>query len=444
MEIETVKSTEQKLQEVKEKAARIREQLIQPDSILRSIYNTNSPKKDAIVTWAEALEEEVGYEHELKIEPIVEEVGQIANYIIDEMQDMGLNKTTYTYEYKVLGHKYKNPSKSHSRKQENIWSTESTKNSSKPIANYELENESFIETINREIHFLKNLRTKAKTTRILSGLTSNERLKYEEINLRTQATQLIAEQIIDDRQSVPTLAQLKLVMSVVGATNNSAASMYVTQIKKFGANKMEESQNFFIATSRVVMKYFSDKDKQLFTDTFKNIRILRKKITKMDEKIKKANVAGVKDNAKPDDFLTSKQGMKIVYGLVKNVLPVFDHRLGEGHNDRDAALMDDNYGLACPECGSYRVRERPYPDGGEWLCFCYKCEWWFEAKTVSKCWGCHLPLFDDILAVILKTAKPILNPKKEATGALEGSCPRCEKPIILPAKMFKITKLRGQ
>ena len=441
--VEPEKSLEEQLVEVKSEIAQLRENLSKPDAVLRAIYNTDSPKKGAIETWATKLEKEYYLECKLEKEPVVEKVGLISTFIINEMKDMGLHRSVFTYVYKSLGHKYKNAAKSHSTEDDEDWQSQTAKNSSKTIANYALENKSFIETVNRQIHFLKNLRTKAKSTRILSALNYNERIQYEEINLRTQATQLIGEQIIDDRQSVPTLAQLKLVLAVVAATNNSAAGMYISQIKRFGANKMEESQNFFVATSRVIMKYFSDKDKQLFAETLKNITILRKRIKKVEENIKKADIVEPKIS-KPDDFMTSKQGMKIVYGLVKNVLPIFDHKEGRGHYDRDAALLDDNYGIVCPECGSFRVRERAHPDSGEWLCFCYKCEWWFEAKTVSKCWSCHIPLFDDILAVILKTAKPILNPKKEATGALEGSCPRCQKPIILPAKMFKITKLRGQ
>ena len=432
------KTLQQKLEEVKQKLSWMDKQLLQPDSVLRGIYSTDSAKKDFIVTWAEALEEEYEYECKLKVQPIVEEVGLISTFIINKMKGMGLHRLAWSHTHKVLGHKYKNATRSHKQEPDNIWRTESAKSSSNTIANYELENQAFIQTLDQQISFLKILRAKARTTRILAALDYKQRLQYEDTNLRIQATQLIGKHVIDDRQSVPMYAQLKLVMAIVAATNNFAVNMYVAFIKRFGVNKMQEAENFFVATSRIAMKAFSDRDQKRFADIFKNMKIMRKRIQKIDEAHNKEKKPGTSDS------MTPKQGMKIVFGLVTNVLTVFDHKLGKGHKDRDAALMDGHYGLACPECGSYRVRERPFPDSGEWLCFCYDCEWWFEARTVSKCLNCHIPLFDEILEVILKTAKPILNTKKEHTGAMQSPCPRCKKPLILPAKMFRKTKLRGQ
>jgi len=445
LEVETQKilkiTPEEELEKLKNQEAWIKQQINQPDSVLRNIYSTDSPKKDLIVDWATQLERRYELELQLNLKPIVKEVGAISTYIKDELRKLKVHESTLHYVHEVLGVKYKYESKNryHQEDDENDLRGSTTQTSSNTIADFATENKSLIDTINQQMDFLHNLRNKAKSSRILSALSHEERLMYEETNLRIQATQLFAAQVIDDRQSVPINAQLKLVMAIVAATNNYAAGMYVSQVKQHGANKALESKDFFEQTSNAVLKIFSSKHKKLFKETFRKIKNLRAAIQKAEEKRKTKS-----DVQNPADAMTSKQAMKIVYGLIKNVIPLFDHKDVKGHHDRDAALVDGHYGLHCPECGSLRVREKEHPDSHEWLCFCYHCEWWFEAKTISKCWNCHIPFFDDILAVILQTAVDITNKRGEPLGAKKCECPRCEKEVILPAKMFQAPKLRGK
>lgn len=433
------KTIQEQLEESKVRVSWMEGELTKPDSVLRNIYSTDSAKKNFIVTWAEELEMQHNFESELEIEYTIKSVGMISSFIKSRMTRMGLHKSSLHYVHEVLGVKYKYEKYDHTKSGDGEGGDEPLLNSSNTIADFETENESFIETINQQMDFLHHLKEKAKSSRILSTLSLEDRLKYEETNLRTQATILFAAQVIDDRQSVPINAQLKLVMAIVAATNNSAAGMYVSKVKQHGANKALESEDFFKRASDIILKIFSHKHRKLFKDTFKNIKKVRILIQKIFEKNKTKM-----DIQNPADVMTSKQAMKIVYGFIKNVIPIFDHKAIDGHHDRDAALMDGFYGLPCPECGSFRVVEKAHPGSGEWLCFCYHCEWWFEAKTVSKCWNCHIPLFDDILAVILQTAVDITNKKGEPLGAKKCECPRCEKEVILPAKMFRAPKLRGK
>lgn len=424
------KTPEEELEHLKNNELWLKEQIKEPDNYLRNLYSTPAPKKDVIVLWAENLERQHELEIQLKQNQSLEAVGQISSYIKKELRHLGVHQSTLAYVHEVLGYKYKNVKYNTAENDDDEGEDNLRLDSSNEIADYDQENESLIQTINQQIEFLKNLRTKARSSHILSVLNDKQRLQYEETNFRVQATQLLADQLIDDRQSVPMNAQLKLIMAVVAQTNNFAAGMYVSQIKQFGANKMQEAKRFFKKGSEPIIQTLSKKNLKLYDTTLQNIKTLRKEFYNMQRRSK----AGP---SRLDDVMTSKQAMKIVFGLVKRVLAVFDH------TSRDEAILDGFYGLQCPECGSFRVKEKEHPDSHEWLCFCYKCEWWFEARTVVKCWHCHIPLFEDIMKVVLKTSSPVLGKHGEDTGVRESKCPRCENTLMLPAKMFKKPVLRG-
>lgn len=434
------KTPEEELEALKNNELWLKQQIQQPDNYLRTLYSTAAPKKDVIVLWADNLERQHELEIELHYDLTLESVGQISSYIKLELKHLGVHQSTLPYVHEVLGYKYKNEKYDSSKTDEDESEEKLRLDSSKPIADFEKENASIIQTFEQQRDLLKHFIDKAKSSKIASELNSVQLLEYEEMNLRIQATQSFAFQVIDDRQSVPVLSQLKLVNCIVGSTNNSAAGMYISQVKQYGANKKQEGDEFFNKISAMIFSALPDKYRKLFLATTKSIKKLKSIMQKIIEKqkIKQLPLKNL------DDVMTSKQAMKIVYGAVKNVLPVFDHTKVRGHNDRDAAIMDGYYGISCPECGSFRVREREHPDAHEWLCFCCKCEWWFEAKTVSKCWSCHMPLFEEILEIALQTATDVTNKKGQPIGVKETKCPRCEHVLVLPAKMFQRTKLRGK
>ncbi len=436
------KTPEQELEVLKNNELWLKEQIQKPDSYLRTLYSTAAPKKDVIVLWADNLERQHELELQLHYDPALDSVGEISSYIKSELRQLGVHQSTLSYVHEVLGYKYKNEKKNRYQDQTDDEELRglTSQSSSIPIAKFERENASLIETFEQQRELLKSFINKAKSSKILSQLNHMQLLQYEENNLRIQATQSFAFQIIDDRQSVPVLAQLKLINAIVASTNNSAAGMYVSQVKQYGANKKQEGDEFFNKISAMIFSALPDRYRKLFLETTKSIKKLKSIMQKIIEKQK----MGKLPPKNRDDLMTSKQAMKIIFGAVKNVLPVFDHTEVRGHHDRDVAIMDGFYGITCPECGSFRVRERIHPDSHEWMCFCYHCEWWFEAKTVSKCWHCHIPLFEDLLEIILKTANNMKTPDGKLTGAMKSKCPRCEEELILPAKMFQRTKLRGK
>ncbi len=423
-------SPSEELEKLKNDELWLKEQIQKPDSYLRNLYSSNAPKKDVIVLWADNLEKQHDLEVELKRTTVVDSVGQISSYIKSELRGLGVHESTLSYVHMVLGYKYKNDSRINDRYRENeVCDTEYRMNSSNTIADFEQENKPILDTIIQQMDFLKDYRNKAKSSHILSLLDNKQLLEYEETNLRMRATIMLADQFIDDRQSVPLYAQLKLVMAVVGSTNNYAAGMYVSQIKLFGSNRMAEAQKFFDKASTPVLELLPEKTKELYVSTRKDLNKVTKEIIKLEKKVTKSK--------KNQDLMTSKQAMKIVLGVVKKVLGIFDHKT------RDEALLDGFYGIQCPECGSYRVKQKE-SESSEWLCFCYRCEWIFEARTVTKCWNCHIPMFEELLQIVKKTATPVLGKDGADTGAREGKCPRCLKQLILPAKMFLKPVLRSR
>lgn len=421
----------EELEHLKNNEMWLKDQIKKPDNYLHSLYGTNTPKKDIISQWALNLERQHELEIKLKRTTTLKSIGHISSYVKSELRTLGVHSSTLSYVHEILGYKYKNENKNRYQSEDDDDLRCSTSQSSSiPIANFLQENESILLTISDQIDFLKNYRNKARSSHIISKLNDKQLLEYEEMNLRTKATIVFADQIIDDRQSVPTSAQLKLVMSVVASTNNFAAGMYVSQIKQFGSSKMQESKNFQTKITKPLFQSLSTKNQKLYEIAMGNIKLLNKEFVK----IQKAETPASK---KTLSLMTSKQAMKIVFGVVKKTLNIFDHKT------RDEAILDGFYGVQCPECGSMRVKEKT-SGSSEWLCFCYKCEALFEARTVIKCWQCHIPFFEDVLEVILKNSQEIIGKDGKETGARESKCPRCDEGLTLPSKMFKIPVLRSR
>lgn len=104
---------------------------------------------------------------------------------------------------------------------------------------------------------------------------------------------------------------------------------------------------------------------------------------------------------KRDELLefTSKQAGKLQAGSIPDLLPILKPY------SRDVAIFLGYFGVACPTCGSWEVKEKPgsgYPPDLE----CWSCAGpTFKAKTMAKCTYCQIPLYEDNLASIIKTGK---------------------------------------
>lgn len=111
-------------------------------------------------------------------------------------------------------------------------------------------------------------------------------------------------------------------------------------------------------------------------------------------------------------LLTPKQAIKFQKGETNIELDIFRP------HTRDLAIFHSYYGLQCPKCESWRVKERT--DGGHQNNLkCFDCDCVFPGKTVSKCRYCQIPLFKDELLHIIKT----------------NHCENCNTEINLPAEV---------
>ncbi len=377
------------------------------------MYKSKSPKRDLIVEFAKYLEFEFEKQTEQKLPTRVPSIGSISSFIKREMKRLGCDDSVTSYVHKVLGYKYKedkyNSAKIDADKGENDSRLDSS--------NFEQENEILILEIENQIDFLKLYRTKLRTSSCLSQLDVKQRLQLDETILNMQATRQFASEVIDDRQTVPFLAQNMLIASVVADTNNYGAGIYVANIKKFGANKSSDSANFFANTAKKAFTFLPKRLKPKLVKHFREITDLYKSI----------EIDFLKEDK---DTMTSKQAMKIVLGFVNNMLKIHDPR------DRDSALIQGYYGIQCPECGSRRCQEREHPDTHEDLIFCYSCESWLICKSTPMCWGCHLPLYDEIMEHAKKKMKVETNDNDGSVveGVRVIECPKCEKQIRLPPK----------
>ena len=110
-------------------------------------------------------------------------------------------------------------------------------------------------------------------------------------------------------------------------------------------------------------------------------------------------------------FLTVKQATKFKNGDKPNQLPLFDP------DSRDVAIFLKYYGLQCPKCKSWKVRQ--HSDSRE--LHCIDCDNTFTGRTVSKCWYCQAPLYkEDLIKMIPK----------------ENHCPHCDKEVRLPQELI--------
>jgi hypothetical protein len=120
---------------------------------------------------------------------------------------------------------------------------------------------------------------------------------------------------------------------------------------------------------------------------------------------------------KRDELLefTSKQAGKLQSGSIPDLLPILKPYT------RDIAIFLGYFGVQCPHCSSWEVKEKPgsgiYPD-----LECWNCDgptW--KAKTLAKCSYCQIPLYEEYLAYLVKT----------------GKCKHCKNTIEYPQELIK-------
>ena len=123
-------------------------------------------------------------------------------------------------------------------------------------------------------------------------------------------------------------------------------------------------------------------------------------------------------------FITARQAAKFLKGQEPSQIPLYEPK------SREEAVFMRWYGLPCPACESWRVREtqniylspeeaRRIGDDTRPLLQCYDCNHMWRGYTVMSCAGpksCGMLFYREDLAKIKRT----------------GACPSCKKEIRLP------------
>lgn len=340
---EVEETKEVKIKNLLNKIDRFEKDLVDPESSLTRIYSSIGPKKGLFIDWADSLEElhELGW--------YKEPIGSISTHIKKRLKKLGYDRIQ-NYVHEVLPNKYKDAYYIH--KDDEARMENPSDNSSKDI-NCEQENAKSIEIYKKIRDVFSAKLSQLKSQHYESKLDKKE-LQHDYLILNNAIN--FFNEAHDNRQSVPTITQHTLAITIATATMNYATGLFLTKLKKYGASKSK-----------------------------KNLKLL--------------------------DELTTKQAGKICRGQVKNVLALFNPR------NRDQAIDCGFYGLQCPSCGSYRLEEKAHPDSGKWLLFCYNCNNWSEGKTITKCRFCYYPFYEDALKQIEEEEKcpncqkPVFMPK---------------------------------
>jgi hypothetical protein len=397
----------------------LKDNIKKSDSFLRDLYSTNSPKKDAIQKWAEELELQFNYEKKHEIPTVVKSVGSISSYIKLEMKTLGVSESIYSYVHHVLMFKYKGDDIHANNLREKLEGNDSPQDSSLNT-NYGRENEPLLEILCGNQQIVLDKRKKIyESFPVLSQMTPDERLRHEAILLNIQATQLIELQSYDNRQKVPKFYQQFLFGAFMVQTNNEASSLYWTNVKLHQKKEDNISENMFAKSSKFALEFLPEKTKNRFIKTMQEISLLRKEFSKII-----AEKAEDKFTIPDEDGLTSKQAMKFVNGFVPEMIEIHNPK------NRDEAINRGMYGIACPNCGEWRV-ERKMHDDHTLKCLCHSCGIWFEAKNYPICNSCRLPFYDVYIQIMEIKAK-----EKDEYHTLT-ECPRCKTEVTFDKKLME-------
>jgi|APSaa5957512535_1039671.scaffolds.fasta_scaffold02378_5 hypothetical protein len=329
-EEEIIETPEQRLELINKKLDSLNGDLKSDQHYINDILFKN--RKDFYSGWCNLLEEKCVLEGE------PEKIKSVANVIRLKLIETG-HGSAVNYMYEQVSSKFKSHNTNDNTEElGNSFPVNGNDNSSKiNSVNFEEENSQYIETIDLLIDFLKSQKSKLKIMPFVSNLDPNT--FAEENHILIKSIQF-AEEVWDNRQSVPTLTQFLLAKTIAEETINHGSGIFIKHLKKYGAAKSKSSINIL-------------------------------------------------------DDLTSKQSGKILKGNVRNILPIFEPK------SKVEAIFSGFYGTPCENCDSFRVIEiqsRP----GVWQCKCFNCANIFNSVSIMKCPSCYLPLEQETLEKIQK------------------------------------------
>jgi len=236
----TVLSREEKIQTLKARIENFMRELQDPKTFTYSLYQSNSPKKDYIRAWGEALEDL----H--KLGEYKEDICMISTTIRNELKEMNIPHAS-DWARKVLPFKYKDSAKIHAGillayEENEIRGIQARKTKEEITA----ENKPYINELTQDIKLLEKARTYLETHEMMSKIDPFE---MDEYFTRKRGSRSMLYQIMDGRVKVLTETFHLLMTAYIESTKSNTFAKYMEHLRKI--IEMTPKQAVKLITGRV-------------------------------------------------------------------------------------------------------------------------------------------------------------------------------------------------
>jgi len=201
----------------------IKSGLRQEGGWLRELYSSKSPKKDALIHWANCIEKL----HELGV--YKEPLNTISSSIQKELRTMGLGEAV-VYVHEVLPFKYKDQSYNHSKQSDEREVEPHKYSSNSDNIQYIEANKLALQDVRKDIEILKQFEKKLEESDYISKLDLQE---FKEFLLAKEMGRQRLQDVLDGREKVMYSTQHIFFHYFSGANTDYIFANYVKHIKDF-------------------------------------------------------------------------------------------------------------------------------------------------------------------------------------------------------------------
>jgi len=210
-------SKEEKIEILNKRIENFKNSIKDPNTFDYAIYASNSPKKDRIRAWAEALE------HLHDLGEYKDDICTISKHISTELKSMGLPKATEWARH-CLPYKYKDSTKIHAEKllEYEYRGFQDHKKTEQEITKY---NQPYIDRMDRTIKLCQDFKTKLRTTEFLTLIPD---IEFNEFETRSKGLERLIRDGMDHRDKV---LPEKLHLLLYGYTEGTKNDMFNKYMK---------------------------------------------------------------------------------------------------------------------------------------------------------------------------------------------------------------------
>lgn len=212
-----------------------------PNTFTYSLYQSNSPKKDAIRAWGEALEDL----HKLGV--YTDEIWTISTHIRNELRAMGAQQAM-DWAKKVLPFKYKDKAKIHAE----VLLQDELK--SRGIEYHDTKDPNHIQFINKPYidELIEDIKLFGKAIKYLKSHNLLDRMHPDELNefvTRRKASRNMLYEIMDGRMMVPTSKFAVFMEAYAEGTKSATFTNFLKHIREI--TELTPKQTVKLLTGRV-------------------------------------------------------------------------------------------------------------------------------------------------------------------------------------------------